>query len=547
MKKVGLSSIAATLLGASMLFFSACSGDKPASKEEAKSEAKVESPKVLTFANFRDIRDLNPHLYAGELYAQNMLFESLVHIDSEGKITPWLAQSWKISEDGKTYTFKLREDVFFSDGEKFNAVAAKANFDAILANAPRHTWLESVRLMEAIDKAGGKSVEATSEYELTIRLDAPYYPFLVELGVIRPFRFVSPKAFINGGTKEGVSALSGTGAYILKENHKDQYAIFEANPKYWGEKPQSKQVVVKVIPDNQTRVMALEKGEVDLLFGTNMIDAEAYNRFSKMKGFGAAMSAPTSTRMLLINTADSVTGDLAIRKAIQHATNKETISKAIFSGIESPADLTLAPSVPYANLGLTPYEYNLAKAEAILEESGWKKVEGKKYREKEGKELAITLHYNSNNVVDKTIAEFVQGEWSKIGVNLKITGEEEQANRDRMKAGQFQIVFNISWGTPYDPQSFLAGMRKPVYGDYFAQLGIADKAAIDQNILEALESTSEEKRQEHYRFVLTRLHDEAVYLPLTYERNRAIFNEKVKNVGFGVSKYEVPFERMTLQ
>ena len=539
MKKISLAILALVVIGVGFYFSS--------SKEAPKAEAPKKSEQTLVFANFRDIRDLNPHLYSGELYAQNMLFESLVHIANDGKIEPWLAKEWKILDDGKTYVFKLREDVSFSDGEKFNAKAAKANFDAILSNIKRHGWLESVRLMDAINQKGGEAVQASGEYELTLKLDAPYYPLLVELGVIRPFRFISPKAFINGTTKDGVSALSGTGRYVLKENRKDEYAVFELNPNYWGKKPELQKVVVKVIPDNQTRLMALEKGEIDLIFGVNMVDSAAYNKFANLKGFSSAISEPLSTRMILLNTTDAITGDVNVRQAIQHATDKETISKAIFAGIESPAELLLSKNTPYSNIGLTPYAFDKAKAEALLEASGWMKVEGKKYRQKESKELSITLNYNSNNVTDKTIAEFLQGEFTKIGMNLNIVGEEEQANRDRMKAGTFQMVFNISWGMPYDPQSFLAGMRKVVYGDYLAQQGLHDKALIDDTILHALKSTDETKRQEHYRFVLTRLHDEAVYLPLTYERNRAIFNQKIENVGFDVSKYEVPFEKMSIK
>jgi nickel transport system substrate-binding protein len=515
-------------------------GSNKTNKEEPKE-------KTLVFANFRDIRDLNPHLYAGELFAQNLLFESLVKIDTDGSFKPWLAESWTISDDGKTYVFKLREDVSFSDGEKFNAEAAKKNFDAILSNLERHGWLESVRLMDEVNKSGGKAVEATGEYELTIRLSTSYYPFLVELGVIRPFRFISPKAFINGTTKDGVSSLSGTGKYILKENHKDQYAVFEANPNYWGEKPQIQKIIAKVIPDNQARVMALEKGEIDLLFGANLVDAETYNKFKDKEGFGGAMSDPVSTRMLLINTADATVGDLNVRKAIEHAINKKEISEGIFDGIETPADTILDKTVPYADISLTPYEYNIQKSETLLEEAGWKKSNSSKFRQKNGQELKITLSYNSNNPIDKTIGEYMQGELAKIGINLELQGEEEQANRDRMKAGKFQIVFNISWGKPYDPQSFLGGMRNPVYGDYLAQQGLKDKKEIDTAILNALESTDEAKRKEYYKFVLTRLHEEAVYIPITNERNRAIFSSKVKNVGFEISKYEVPMYNMDVE
>ncbi|RQN11053.1 nickel ABC transporter, nickel/metallophore periplasmic binding protein [Clostridium butyricum] len=500
----------------------------------------------LVYANFRDLRDLNPHLYSGEMFAQNMIFEALVKIEDDGSFTPWLAESWSISEDGTTYVFKLREDVSFTDREKFNAESAKANFDAIMDNAERHTWLESVRLMQEVDAAGGKSVEVTGEYELTLRLSEAYYPFLVELGVIRPFRFISPKCFIDGTTKNGVSSIIGTGSYYLKENHVDEYSVFKANENYWGDKPEIEEIVVKVIPDNQTRVMALENGELDLIFGTDMIDSETFLKFKDKEGFGTLLSDPVSTRMMIINTTDEILSDVKVRKAIQHATDRETISKDIFSEIESPADTVLAKTVPYADIGLEPYEYNVEKAKELLTEAGWNEVEGKTYREKDGKELAFTLNYCSDNVTEKTISEFYQSELAKIGINLTIVGEEEQAARDRMKSGDFDIIFNISWGAPYDPQSFLAGMRMPVYGDYAAQQGLEEKAKIDENILEALKSTDETLRQGYYSYVLSTLHDEAVYIPVTYERNRAIYSNKIDNVTFDISRFEVPMDKMKL-
>ena len=104
----------------------------------------------LIFVNYRDIRDLNPHLYAGEMYAQEMLYEGLVNITSDG-FEGCLAESWDVSDDGKVYTFHIRPGVTFSDGEKCDAYAIKANFDAILENKDRHTWLEMMHLLVGVD------------------------------------------------------------------------------------------------------------------------------------------------------------------------------------------------------------------------------------------------------------------------------------------------------------------------------------------------------------------------------------------------------------
>ena len=498
-----------------------------AASEAGSSEAKEE----LVFVNYRDIRDLNPHLYAGEMYAQEMLYETLVNITADG-YEGCLAESWDISDDGKTYTFHIRDGVKFSDGEVCDANAIKANFDAIIENKDRHTWLEMMNLLVG--------VSAPDDKTFVIELSEPYYPLLTELGVTRPFAMISPKAMKDGSTKDGVNAYIGTGPYVLTDFVTDEYAVFEANENYWGEQPKIKKITVKVIPDNQTRILALEKGEIDMIFGKNMIDADAINQYTGNDKFTVSLSDPTSTRQIVLNTTRDVLADKEVRQALQHATNKQTISEGIFYGLEQPADTLFAKTVPYCDIDLEPYAYDVELAQSMLDEAGWV-VGADKIREKDGQKLNIDLLYNSDSVTEKAIAEYLQSEYQKIGISLNIHGEEEQSYRDNMKAGNFDMVFNICWGTPYDPQSSLAAMRAPVYGDYAAQLGLEDKADIDQAITDILVSTDETKRQELYTFVLTRLHEDAVYIPLTYECNKAIYHSDLQGFHFTQTQYEVPF------
>ena len=498
-----------------------------AAAEIGNSEKKEE----LVFVNYRDIRDLNPHLYAGEMYAQEMLYETLVNITADG-YEGCLAESWDISEDGKTYTFHIRDGVKFSDGEVCDANAIKANFDAIIENKDRHTWLEMMNLLVG--------VSAPDDKTFVIELSEPYYPLLTELGVTRPFAMISPKAMKDGSTKDGVNAYIGTGPYVLTDFVTDEYAVFEANENYWGEQPEIKKITVKVIPDNQTRILALEKGEIDMIFGKNMIDADAINQYTGNDKFTVSLSDPTSTRQIVLNTTKEVLADKEVRQALQHATNKQAISDGIFYGLEQPADTLFAKTVPYCDIDLEPYAYDVEQAQSMLDEAGWV-VGADKIREKDGQKLNIDLLYNSDSVTEKAIAEYLQSEYQKIGISLNIHGEEEQSYRDNMKAGNFDMVFNICWGTPYDPQSSLAAMRAPVYGDYAAQLGLEDKAEIDQAITDILISTDEQKRQDLYTFVLTRLHEDAVYIPLTYECNKAIYRSDLKGFHFTQTQYEVPF------
>ena len=498
-----------------------------AASEAGASEGKEE----LVFVNYRDIRDLNPHLYAGEMYAQEMLYETLVNITADG-YEGCLAESWDITDDGRTYTFHIRDGVKFSDGEVCDANAIKANFDAIIENKDRHTWLEMMNLLVG--------VSAPDDKTFVIELSEPYYPLLTEIGVTRPFAMISPKAMKDGSTKDGVNAYIGTGPYVLTDFVTDEYAVFEANENYWGEQPKIKKITVKVIPDNQTRILALEKGEIDMIFGKNMIDADAINQYTGNDKFTVSLSDPTSTRQIVLNTTRDVLADKEVRQALQHATNKQAISDGIFYGLEQPADTLFAKTVPYCDIDLEPYAYDVELAQSMLDEAGWD-VGADKIREKDGQKLNIDLLYNSDSVTEKAIAEYLQSEYQKIGISLNIHGEEEQSYRDNMKAGNFDMVFNICWGTPYDPQSSLAAMRAPVYGDYAAQLGLEDKADIDQAITDILVSTDETKRQELYTFVLTRLHEDAVYIPLTYECNKAIYRSDLQGFHFTQTQYEVPF------
>ncbi len=488
----------------------------------------------LVFVNYRDIRDLNPHLYAGEMYAQSILYDTLVSNTSEGYVGCF-AEFLKNTATTGIYTFNIRDGVTFSDGTPCDANAILANFNAILENRERHTWLEMMNLLV--------SVSAPDDDTFVIEMSEPYYPMLTELACIRPFAMISPNCMIDGSTKDGVNGYIGTGPYVLTDFVTDEYAVFERNENYWGEKPTIQKITVKVIPDNQTRIMALENGEIDLIFGKNMLDADAISQYVDSDKFTVGLSDPTSTRHIVLNTTHDILGDKAVRQALQHATNRQAISEGIFYGLEPAADTLYSTTVPYCDVGLEPYAYDMDEAARLLDEAGWT-MGSDGIRAKDGQNLALDLLYNSDSVTEKTISEYLQSEYLKLGISLNIHGEEEQSYRDNMKAGNFDMVFNICWGMPYDPQSSLAAMRAPVYGDYAAQQGLEDKAEIDQAITDILTSTDEAERQELYTFVLTRLHEDAVYIPLTFETNKALYTSDLKGVHFGTDQYDVDFASM---
>ena len=513
----------------------ACSqGEKqPETGSGLSSEVKKDE---IVFASTKDIRDINPHLYLGEMASQNMVFESLVVNTPEG-VQPALAETWDISEDGKEYTFHLRKDVSFSDGERFNAQAVQANFDALLANRERHGWLELAAL---IDKT-----EVLDEYTFKLILTSAYYPTLEELGLTRPFRFISPKSFKDGGTKDGVISYAGTGPWVLTEHKENQYALFTANENYWGEKSKVKTVRWKVMPDHQKILLALEKGEIDLLFGSDgdMIDMDSFKVLQEQGKYETLMSEPIASRAVLLNSNRTVTKDLKVRQALQYAVDKDAIANGILNGTESIADALLARTVPYCDIDLEARSYDVIKANALLDEAGWKQ-QSDGYRYKDGRKCEVTISYNSDNAQEKTISEYLQSDLKKVGIELHILGEEKQAYLDRQKTGEFDLQYSLSWGPPYDPATYLSSFRIPAHGDYQAQVGLERKEWLDGTIEQILLEPDADKRQEMYTQVLTYLHEECVYLPLTYSRTKAVHSSDLKGVTFNVSQYEIPFEKM---
>ena len=519
--------------------------------------ALAELPKgedVLVYSWSSNVGPLNPHLYSpNQMFAQAMVYEPLVRYQADGSVVPWLAESWTTSEDGREYVFSLRQGVTFSDGTPFNARAVKLNLDAVIQNHERHDWLELINQLHAVETAGGEAVSIVDDYTVKLTLKDSYYPILQELALIRPVRFLSPAAFPDDGdTGKGIKVPIGTGPWKVTDMVKGEYDVFERNDSYWGQKPKMKHLVVKVIPDANARAVAFDTGEIDLVYGAGghgagQIGLDTFERYRSMNDLATAVSQPLATRALALNTNRFPTDELPVRKSILHAVDKKALVDHIFLGVEKQADTIFAPSMPYCDLGLAPFAYNPARATGLLEAAGWMLPEGSEYRVKNGKELAIDLCFVGNDALQKSVAEVLQGYMKKIGVKANLVGEESDAFYNRQKNGEFGMIFGDTWGTPYDPHSFCSAMRVPSHADYQAQLGLPMKADIDAKIGQVLVTVNEGKRRRLYADILTTLHEQAVYLPLTYMTSIMVHRKNLEGTKFGATKYEIPFETIMKQ
>ncbi|WP_420851034.1 staphylopine-dependent metal ABC transporter substrate-binding lipoprotein [Paenibacillus alba] len=523
-----------------VLTLAGCSSNKEATSAAAVQEAANKKDIALIYATPKDINDMNPHLYTGAMSAQGMVFESLVENTKDG-IKPALAESWDISADHKEYTFHLRKNVAFHDGEPFNAKAVKQNFDAVQANASKHAWIKfSTKIVKS---------EAIDDNTFKLVLSEPYAPALLELSMTRPYVFLSPNDFVNGSTKDGVSGYNGTGPYKLTAHKTNEYATFEANPSYWGGEPKIKKITAKVLPSGETTLLALQKGEINFVFtddrGTDSIDVDAMNQLAVLGNYQLVRSESMNTKMLVANSSktDSAVSETAVREAIWYAIDRQSISKNIFNSTESPANSLFSSNVNYANVELKQRGHDPEAAKKNLQQAGWESESGTSVRMKNGKKLAISMYYDSNSSSQKTQAEFIQNSLKNIGIQLVIVGEDSTSIAKRRATGDYDLLFNQTWGLAYDPQSTIAAFTTESSYLYTTK-GIAKADELYKKINEVTLSTDENSRTSLYADIMKIVHDEAVFIPLTNGRVTVVAPKNLKSIAFKQTQFELPFEQM---
>lgn len=529
------------LIGILLLsILTACSAETKTSASKGNSGEEKKTDEAIIYATSKDINDMNPHLYTGSMSAQGMVYESLIENTADG-IKPLLAESWEISADGKVYTFNLRKDVTFHDGEPFNAEAVKKNIDAVNDNAEKHAW---IKLSTKIQQ-----VKVVDEFTVELSLSEPYYPTLVELSMTRPYVFLSPNDFVDGRTKDGVKGFNGTGPYRLTEHKTDQYATFEANDDYWGGSPNVKKIISKVLPAGETTFLALKKGEINFAFtddrGADSLDIEAMEGLEHSGDYVITRSEPMNTKMIVANSslASSPVHEKAVREAIWHAIDRKTITEDLLSGTETVATTLFSQNVNYANVPLTERNFDEEKAKELLEKSGWQFIESAEYRTKNGKELAFKLYYDSNSSSQKIQAEFIQSSLKGIGVRLDIVGEESTSIANRRATGDYELLFNQTWGLAYDPQSTIAAFTTP--SSYLhTTRGIPQADELYEKIEQVMVSQDEETRTALYADIMTIVHDEAIFIPISNGSVTVIAPTNLKGLTFKQTQYELPFEQL---
>ena len=484
--------------------------------------------RTLTIAVYKAAGDLNPFAYKSIFDAQTMVFDPLVQYGPEGKFLPGLAQSWDISSDRRTVTFHLRPNVRFSDGSPWNAQTALLSL---------HQWVGNEKIASFLGSAGRiSSVEATGDLTLVMRLKEPYFPLLQELSLVRPVRFVAKDGFDATGHYQ---RPVGTGPFKVVNNTETE-TVFERNDYYWGPKPRVSRVVLKVIPDAQTRLAALSSGNVDVIGGdwTAPITPQQAMTLKQSAGVHLLTGPGTTTLLLAFNYRPGhVTTDAAVRKAVSLAIDRSAVVRNRFLGFAQPASTLFPPTVPLSDTSATVPALNLEQAKNVLEAAGWT---GAGIRQKAGNTLTLKFLVSEEAEPGSVaLAEIIQAELRPIGVNVDIAPVDHATYHDAAPAGQFDLTVYETIGAPYDPLTTLTNYFQSTVANSEGKIWM-DSKGLDPLIEAVLEAQSDAARRSAYQNVYRFLTEQTAFVPLAYPQRIWAYGKRVRDIALATTDYDFP-------
>ncbi|MDR2615057.1 MAG: ABC transporter substrate-binding protein [Oscillospiraceae bacterium] len=477
----------------------------------------------------------------GALYWSVNFYETLVNYD-DGEFVPGLAESWEVSGDGAVYTFKLRQGVKFSDGSDFTSAAVKKSFEAAPVNLGPYNGSYGT-LTTLFDE-----IVCPDDYTVELHLTQPYYGTLKDLTMLVPLAIVNPAA-LGDDLSPGDSfkaATHGTGPYMYAGDGDGSAYTFIRNPYYWGEQPALESFRVKVIPDNNAKLLALKSGEIDVITGTNSLSYDGYNEMSSAAGFAAAISAATDkTRYIAFNLAHAGFDDLAVRDALARAVDKDAICASLLSGLEPRADSLFPKSYPWCDVDVNVRAYDVEAAKAGLDAAGWIDSDGDGIREKDGVKLSGSMVYMTGNSVMDDLALTVSAQAREIGIELIPKGGDLMSYYADVY-GDFGVALTGTYGLAHDPCTSVTNMNPELGADPVSAQATAllpDPAGL----IKTLNSTADESVvRETYRAILTSINDNAIFIPISESKILAAYNaDKIAEVDFDAVPQYVSAAKVT--
>ena len=463
-----------------------------------------------------------------ETVIRNM-FDGLVTRDTSSGVHLELAEEMNWLDD-QTLEAKLRQGVKFHDGSDMTADDVVFTFNRIIQEnaieypeahtSPRKGLIAPLESVEKVD-------------DFTVRFNfSSVWPPAMQLLVHQQ---ILPEAYLTEvGTEGFIARPVGTGPFKFVEGQLDDQIVMERFADFWGGAPDLEPVgpacveraIFRIIPEASTRVAALLAGEVDIVQG---IPAELIETLAQTPGVQVKTAPGTQPQWLQLNVSDPLFEDVNVRRALNHAVDKDLIIEAIYGGRAVPLPGPLSPYNNFVNKNLAPYPYDPDQARALLAEAGWSDSDGDGMLDKDGQPFAFTLDTLEEW---RPLAEAVAGMFREIGIDASVRFWDYSVVQEQLLACERQ-AFLDDWGdSAFDPVGhFEAKWHTYVEGQPYGRGNFMcySNPRVDELIKAGETEADSTRRQEIYDEAQQLVYDEApaVFLILPEEVEAA--SDRVQN------------------
>lgn len=463
------------------------------------------------------------------------IFENLVKFGNDSmEVEPQLAESWDVSPDGLTWTFHLRKGVKFHDGTDFNAQAVYDSFARIIDKEhPFYGYGKWKYLSLSLQYV--TAIKIIDDYTVSLTTQMPYAPLINNLALwLCPI--LSPKAMAEYKDQIGMHPV-GTGPFKFVKWVKDDHIILVRNAAYWAGAPKLEKIIIKSIPETSTRMMALQSGAIDI---ADDLDPDAITMVKKTPNLVVKENSSVNVGYIAMNTSKPYLADPRVRQAISHAVDKNILIQTLFQGLAIPAKNPFAPSIWSYNDEIVPYDYDPAKAKALLKEAGFDMT-----REIELWAMPVSRAYMPDPV--KT-AELVQAYLAAVGIKCKIVRHDWGAYLQKTGNGEHDLCM-LGWlGGNADPDNFLYGLLSADTANIpgASNVAIWKNAEFTDLVKKAQKTFDKVKRTEYYKQAQVIAHDQAPWLPIAHTKVVRCFNKNVQDIPLrpnGLNSFEMVWKK----
>ncbi|MBE6929593.1 MAG: ABC transporter substrate-binding protein [Ruminococcaceae bacterium] len=426
------------------------------------------------------------------------IYEGLMYVDANGEIQPNIAESWEISPDGMTYTFKLRNDVKFHNGDTLTAEDVKYSFDECAKAG------YSVEITDAF-------VETIAQDDTTfvLKIATPNAPMLRNLAVARGLYIMNKKVAEELGDKFPVAPVgAGTGPYKFESWESGQNVVIVANEDYRNGAPAIKKVTWKFIKEASTGAISLETGDIDIYADISMVDVPNLQNNDKIQ---VSLIQGDYVYYLCMNQKKEIFQDVRVRQAFAYAMNLDELIMAVTNGIGGTKTGSLTTPACFGYKEYAPVEQDIEKAKQLLAEAGYPD--------------GITVEVAVCAGTREKIGETLQGMLKKAGIEVVFKSMEMSALAEYATGDQHDFLPQVAKGYIPDADSELTDK---VVSDSWGNFSRMNVERVDELMALARQESDSAKRIEMYHEVQDIVHDEAHIIPLYYVNSVSAANANLK-------------------